>query len=439
MSWEEVKDTIDVYASVIHPVFGFLNIERLRRRCHDHWHGKPQGPDLEVVVSGVVGLASLFSGSLSEEREMRIVLHAKNILDDSAVSRFPSIDQISGWILRTIYIRSTSRPHMAWLYSCITMHLIEAAGLHREIAGVILTTDDGKRSIQETYDIRERIATVSRCLNTIISYEYGRSIVDVGPISQKQIISREGDLTLQLYELVRVLPPDEANQDPLVRRLELSAALGRLTTISTTDHEFLTLVKADLCFCIYRRLRLLDLGIKQEQLEQVIAVGSSALSAARILTCTRHHPWWNVLGTAFQFVCVLLAIDSAESLAAVPDAMQTLETITKQMNTHLATEALNTARVLVRALTEKKRRDISLLERLSGVADVASSGDDTNPTITTTAAANSNNHDNNIDRQQQQQQLSAPLDIMDNNWNWDAFFEPPYSTMTPFLDMRSWL
>lgn len=432
--WDEVNDSIDLYTSVIHPVFGFLDIESLRRRCRDHWHGKPQGADLEAVVCGVVGLASLFSGALSEEREMRIVLHAKEILDDSSVSRFPSIDVISGWILRTVYIRSTSRPHMAWLYSCITMHLIEAAGLHREIEGVILTTDSGKRMIQETCDIRERIATVARCLNTIISYEYGRSMVDVGPISQKNIIPRQGDLTLQLYELVRVLPPDDTNQDPLVRRLELSAALGRLFAIST-DHEFLTLVKTDLCLCIYRRLRLLDLGVKQEQLEQVIAAGTAALPAARNLVA-RKHPWWNAIGTVFQFVCVLLAIDSSESLSVIPDAMQTLKTIAKQLNTHLAMEALNTARGLVRALTEKKRRDINILEKLSEATD-----NDTNLTTTNTTTANNNNNDDDDPDRQQQQQWPGPasLDMMDGDWNWDAYFQPPYSTMSPFLDMRSWL
>lgn len=314
--------------------------------------------------------------------------------------------------------------HMARPYSCITMHLIEAAGLHREIEGGILTTEGGKRLIQETCDIRERVATVARCLNTIISYEYGRSMVDVGPISQKNIIPRQGDLTLQLYELVRVLPPDDTSQDPLVRRLELSAALGRLVAIST-DHEFLTLVKTDLCLCIYRRLRLLDLGVKLEQLEQVIAAGTAALPAARSLIA-RKHPWWSAIGTVFQVVYVLLAIDSSESLSVIPDAMQTLETIAKQLNMHLAMEALNTARVLVRALTEKKRRDINVLEKLSGVT-----ADDTNPTTTTTTTTNINNDDNiDPDRQQQQQWPGSASHeiIMDGagNWDWDAFFQSQY-------------
>ncbi|KAL2006530.1 hypothetical protein VTN00DRAFT_9198 [Thermoascus crustaceus] len=365
ISWDKVRGLVDIYTSTIQPVFGFLDMDRLCQKCEEHWNGKPQGPGFEAIISGVIGLASLFSGFLAEEQETRIVLHAKELLEDSYCSRFPSIEQVAAWILRTIYIRATTRPHMAWLCSCITMHLVEATGLHRETEGVVLATDRKTGPAQETSAIRERVAQVARCLNVVISYDYGRSIVDIGPMFQKQVEPRPGDFTHQLCGLVRAVPLDDMNQDTVTRRADLIQGLDNLIA-TPTDHDFLTLVRTELCFCIYRRLRLLDQCLRQEQLEKVISVGTSALPAARRLIA-QNHPWWNVIGTVFQFVCVLLTIDTTESLANIPEAMETLEMITQNLNTHLANEAINTARLLVCASVEKKRKGIAILEGIGGV------------------------------------------------------------------------
>ncbi|KAL1998385.1 hypothetical protein VTN02DRAFT_6294 [Thermoascus thermophilus] len=401
ISWDRVRGLVDIYASTVHPVFGFLDMDRLRQKCEAHWHGKPQGPGLEAVISGVMGLASLFSGLLSEEQETRIVLHAKELLEDPYCSRFPSIEQVAAWILRTIYIRATTRPHVAWLCSCVTMHLVEATGLHRETEGVVLVTDRKTGPAQETSVIRERVAPVARCLNVMISYDYGRSIVDVGPIFQKQMEPRAGDFTLQLCELVRAVPLDDTNRDSVTRRADLLQALDNLVA-THTDHDFLTLARTELCFCIYRRLRLLDQCLRQEQLEKVITVGMSALPAARRLIAQK-HPWWNVIGPVFQFVCVLLAIDTTEGLANIPKAMEALEMIAQNLNTHLANEAVHTARLLVRASVEKKRKGIAILEGIGGVPAL----DDTTR--------------------------------LENQWlldetDWDAFLRPPSATQ--FMDMN---
>jgi hypothetical protein len=82
----------------------------------------------------------------------------------------------------------------------------------------------------------------------------------------------------------------------------------------------------------------------------------------------QNHPWWNVVCTVFQFICVLVAIDTAESLERIPEAVETLEMIAQRLNTHLANEALHTARHLINASLEKKRKGISLLERVPGIS-----------------------------------------------------------------------
>ncbi|KAJ9224100.1 transcriptional regulator family: Fungal Specific TF [Paecilomyces variotii] len=401
IAWNQVRELIDIYASTIHPIFGFLDVERLYRRCEDHWNGKSQGPGLEALISGIIGLASLFSGLLATDVEMRIVLHAKELLEDPSHSRFPSIEQVGAWILRTIYIRATSRPHVSWLSSCTTMHLVEATGLHREMDQVVLMSDSRQGYLQEQSDVRERTAMIAHCLNAIISYDYGRSAVYIGPLSFNKIVPRDGDFSLHLYGLVRGLPRDDIHADPTARKSELIAALNYLLD-APTGHDFVTITRAELCFCVYRRLRLLDNGLKQEQIEQVIAAGTAALPAARRLMAS-NHPWWNVMSTIFQFVCVLLAIDTTESIASVPDVMETLEIITTRLDTHLAKEAAHTARILVCASLEKKRKGIAILERIAGTPDV---GDDAS---------------------------NAEKRWMFDETDWDSFLQPPPATQ--FLDI----
>ncbi|QGA18382.1 hypothetical protein EYB26_006067 [Talaromyces marneffei] len=461
ITWAEVHDSLDIYTTVIDPVFGFVDIEDLRLKSHDHWNGKDQGSNFEALISGVIGLTSLFSEALCESRELRVIQHAKDILDDPFTARYPRLATIQAWILRVIYIRSTSRPGTAWLYSCIMMHLCETIGIYKEREaheGI-----EGNYSLAQFRDICARVMMVARCLHFIISYEHGRSTVDVGPVLEHNIIRRgEHDLTLQLHTLVKTLPSDDttiiSNQDHPTRRQELTTALTSLISTPTT-HEFFSLIKTDLCFCIYRRLRLLDLGIKQDQLTQIIQAGKKALPASRILIL-RNHPWWNTVGTVFQFICVLLAIDSSESLGTIPEVMETLATIAKHLKTHLADEALGTARVLVRSMTEKKRRDAATLEKTTNPETyVAPSATPTNTEGDERQPTSSNNHNNILDvngnasaatetnvadavttqgveGSMPSQEMSGLLDFMDPLWNWDSFFEPPLATMqtTPFTE-----
>jgi hypothetical protein len=121
------------------------------------------------------------------------------------------------------------------------------------------------------------------------------------------------------------------------------------------------LSKADLCLCLYRHHRLSKLVIEKEDILLIIGIGIAASEAAKTLV-EKNHYWWNVLGTVFQFLCVLLAMDSTESLSKVSGALATLETIVRLLGTHIADEALSTAKLLLRDSMKKKRRDASLLE-----------------------------------------------------------------------------
>ncbi|EAW15351.1 putative C6 transcription factor [Aspergillus clavatus NRRL 1] len=371
ISWDKVKNLMDVYSLTVHPVFGILDLERLSQRGEEHWHGRDQGLGFEALISGVIGLGSLFSGFLGEDQEMRIVRHAKEILEDASIGRVPSIDKIAGWILRTVYVRTTSRPHSAWMCSCTTMHLVEAAGLHQPLDAVVLTTgDSGKKALEDIAETRERIAQIAQCLNIIIAYDYGRSVVNLGLTWKSGLRDgvRQGDWTPQLFDLVGAVPLDR-HADDAARRNELMAGLDKVAQ-TVVEHDFLVLIKADLAFCLFRRLRVLEWTWPPGSLHTIVSVGLLALPAARRLM-VQNHPWWNVVGTVFQFICVLIAIDTTESLETISEAMETLEMITERLSTHLAIEALHTARHLVRASLEKKHKGISILERVSGISDGA--------------------------------------------------------------------
>ncbi|OOF94508.1 hypothetical protein ASPCADRAFT_515981 [Aspergillus carbonarius ITEM 5010] len=365
VSWDTAKSLVEVYISAIHPVFKFLDGDQLYKRGEEHWHGNAQGSSFEAVISGVIGLASLFRGTLGQEREMRIVRHAKDILEDYYVARSPSIEQVAAWILRTIYVRATSRPHIAWLCSCTMMHLVEATGIQHEPGSIVLPGIGTSRSSGPS-DYVKRIGQVAECLHILIAYDYGRSVMNLSLHTQEPVCFPMSDIdyTPQLCQLIQAMPVGNMTRDSLVGSQQLVLALKRVSSIHL-DHDFLVLVQTDLLFCLYRRLRLVDFHFQQEQLDQVIGSGTGALEAARRLV-NENQPWWNVLGTVFQFVCVLLAIDSPASLTKLPESTKVLEMIADRLNTHLANEALITARQLIRASMDKKRKGLMCLERALG-------------------------------------------------------------------------
>lgn len=360
--WNAARRLIEVYTAVIHPIFGFLDMKKFRTLCEEHWHGQPQDMVFEAVISGVIALASLFSGQLDQETEMWFMLHAKEILEDCAISRFPSLEQIAAWILRIVYVRCTGRPHVAWLSSCTVMHLVEATGLHHAPEFVMQTTGNITPTPEMSH-IMNRTAQVARCLHVLIAFEYGRSIMSVNRHVLEQAVSTDReDLTPQLCALVATVPTYQSNEDPSATMQELFSALDDITELNV-DNEFLALLRADLALGIYRRLRVMDAKFRPHHNDRVIAAGTAAIPAARKLAC-QNQPWWNVIGSVFQFTCALLVMDAPTSGEKLSEAMESLEVIVGQLDTHLAREALSTARQLVRASLEKKRKDIDALERI---------------------------------------------------------------------------
>jgi Fungal specific transcription factor domain len=346
-----------VYFEAVHPVFGILDKQIFSRNADQFWSETGSHSSFEAILAGVVALGSFFSATLGHPRELEIVQHAKNILEDSVISRRVSRDQVSAWILRTLYLRSTTRPHIAWLASNIAMHLAEATGIHHEMDAVVLTTDSSSQIIpsQDGCEQSRRLFWSAWMINSMISYEYGRSSSSLNNITCKQPTAIKDDYTTLLISVAQLVPRESLDAGP-----NLHHTLPKIQQIPD-DHPFISMSKADLCMALYRHHRLLKHPIEKKEILQIISIGNTATEAAYKLA-QENKFWWNVLCTVFQYVCVLLAIDSLDSLAQVQSAMCTLENIAGRLQTHVSTEAVNTLKILLRDSMKKKRQEVQLLE-----------------------------------------------------------------------------
>lgn len=369
VSWNIARSLIDVYTAVIHPVFGFYDLNLLNALCEKHWHGQAQDIVFEAMICGVIALGSFFSDILDKDTEMWVIYHAKDILEDASISRFPTVESIAAWILRTIYVRSTGRPHVAWMCSCTLMHLVEAAGLHQVPEFLMQATGGSGAPQEELINTVDRTALVANAVHILIAFEYGRSIMTFGRQgTEKTYPSHQGvNYTSQLCKLVAAIPTSQDTGDRTDIMHELLGALENISEM-TLDHDFLLLLRADLALGIYRRLRVMDPHFQQGQNDLVIGAGISALSAARRLA-SQKQPWWNIVGTVFQFACALLVMDTNASCVKLSDTMDALEFIVNHFNTHLAKEALSTIHQLARASLNKKRESVEALERAVGISN----------------------------------------------------------------------
>ncbi|KAJ5473549.1 hypothetical protein N7475_003115 [Penicillium sp. IBT 31633x] len=361
ISWDKASSCIDVFTSVIHPIFGFMNMEYIYQRAQGHWQGIAEGSSFGAVIGGVIALGSLFSNNLGEEKELEVILHVKSLLDDPVISRRPSQDLVMAWILRTIYSRATTRPNVAWLQSATTLHLIEITGLHRNHLSWTSSVNDSASDPHDNPDTRARITSVAQSLHVMIAYDYGKSIVQLDPAIYSHIKPRPGDFTLQLSELTNKVSTPMTGTDPISKQGQLLQAMEELME-AAVDHDFLLLARAELCFAIHRRHHILGPGISKQQTKFIAAAGIAALPAAR-RSAAQHHPWWNVTNALFQFVCVCLSIGTTEAITNIQPTIETFASVIQRFNTHLVQEAFSTVRILVDACLAEKEKQVTILRR----------------------------------------------------------------------------
>ncbi|KAK3703234.1 hypothetical protein LTR37_014574 [Vermiconidia calcicola] len=362
LTWADMQHLARAYFKFVKPEFGLLEEPDFMEQASARFAQPQNENDFDAVVLGVAALGSFFSPN-PHPAEESFVYRAARVLDQKGMVRSPTSNNVSGWILRTIYLRLMSRPHSAWLASSIAMHQVEACGLHKEMQTIAVVYPAAPTGDHKLAKQRRRLFWITRALNIILSFEYGRSRVTFDVVTTKRFAPDSGGFGHQFVELAELLPNDlvdkEREPDPPAA---LSTALTKLEEMKSGS-SFINLLKADLAFAIYRRLWLMSLTDAKDRAESVINLGKAALSASETFLESR-VPWWNVVASPFQFLCTLLAIGTPKSLAHVSDVMNLLHRIGQLYDTHMVREAYNQATALVMMSRKRKERELEALTSL---------------------------------------------------------------------------
>lgn len=353
-----------VYFSALAPIGDLVDQRIFVQRCRDYYHGYSSTTvAFGAVAAGVAALGSFLSPN-RHPRESDLVQYAKGILDDPTSMRMLGIDHIVAWGMRVFYLRATSRPNDTWLASCTVMHLCEAVGLHEEENIKKMASVAGTAAVGHDADRLRRIFWISWAGHTLLSYEYDRSSVRFRAVTCQAIMPKSGSVADQFVQLAQVIPapnsPFRLEHQPPTPREELFERLRALEKLRFS-HPFLVVTKADLAFCFYRRIYQLKTGISDDIVQLVVDSGNPAVDAAQQLA-SQGRLFWNVIGSVFQYACVLLAMDAPAASVHVAAAFKGLENLVEAADTGPTREALSMARHLLSLHTAKKRKELAQLE-----------------------------------------------------------------------------
>ncbi|MCJ1297875.1 hypothetical protein MMC08_000663 [Hypocenomyce scalaris] len=367
LTFQDVSLYGQVYFKVVDPVYHFIDHGRFFDRCAKYWLSeKPDMEDIEALISGVVALGSFFATEPCQV-ENQLMQHAKEILDTGcayAPGRL-SLDQAAAWVLRTLYLRLTTRPHLSWYASCSAVHVVEAMGLHVDFEAVDLAADSSSALATEFIASRRCIFECATFLNAIISAEYGRSRVLLQGLKLSSKDDERNFSKTMSGQLTQLLVSVEEEAGPHTT-MQILQSICDLPDQPPT----LVLLKTDIALHLYRKtVNNRHKKFSDVESQVMISIIKTALSVARQFLPDR-QPWWNVLSTPFQSLLILIAMDSNESLDLVPDAMSVLTAVYETFKTHLVVEVIKIAKCLIEGLEKRKIKQTGFLSRASDLAGI---------------------------------------------------------------------
>lgn len=352
-SLAHTRSLAHVYFDKLDPCYGFVDRRRFFERLDARWQS-PMAPDAyDSVLSGAAALGCLFSQRNATLAELHLVHSARSVLDSHDLSGPPSIDLVTGWTLRTIYLRLTDSPHATWIASSVLMHLIEASGLHADSSSLLLP------SAQCDQDLRRRLVGVAKHLNAWTSFDLGLSRVSFRTDHVPLLLSpKQGDYTAEVLGLL----PVSISLDPasLEDEADLPSVLAQVLDGTHTQPPSV-MAQCNLVLCILRRIHIQNLDVSPRLADQVLVLLSKGLSCARSMVLDI-YPWHQVANVPFQIICVLLVLDTRSSLKMLPEAMQTLRLVSSTYDTETTREAYRTACLLVLLHQQRRKDDIATLD-----------------------------------------------------------------------------
>ncbi|KAL5585882.1 hypothetical protein FOVSG1_013574 [Fusarium oxysporum f. sp. vasinfectum] len=353
ISERDLKKLANVYFSKVDPCYGFIDHHMFYERLEARWRTPLASNAYDAVLCGVAALGALFSQRDTTITELHLVESARSILDLHQISEAPSVDLVTGWVLRVIYMRMTASPHSTWMASSILIHLIEASGLHLE------PSDDTvfpQHNLLCDPDIRRRLIGVAQHVNMWTSFDLGLSRVALRSPLLLPLASNSGDYTTELLRLL----PASTNLDPVKTEDDknLEPSLRQVLSGNHTQPPSV-LAQCNLVLCILRRLGTVNFNMTPTLAEQVLALLNDALRSARFLAkdCS---PWHHVANVPFHIICMLLVLDTRSSLAMLPEALQTLELVASIYDTDAMKQAHSAARLLIFLHQQRRSEDVKI-------------------------------------------------------------------------------
>ena len=357
LTLDEARRLADVYFAIVHPDIGFLDRNVYEKNVTDRWNGSLDDRGYDCVICGVTALGSYFAGQGAHPNEQKFVRTLKEVLQSSSVIYYPTISHIAAWILRTVYLRLTTRPNAAWLSSCALVHLLESTGIYKDQGSTPFVSAESSVGIAEI-EYRRRLFWVAWSLNGMISCEYGRTKIELEVTCRKP--QNDAKISMPFISIADCIRPKYISEKREDKSTMLLSMMDELCSLSV-ETDFHEILRSDMIFAIYRRLRLLQFRLSKDFSNRILAAGSSALEAVSNLA-SKQLAWWNLLSCPFQFTCVCLAMDSPESFAFMKKAVSTLESLSRLFDTHMVREALQVANTLVRLARDRKANDVRSLE-----------------------------------------------------------------------------
>lgn len=329
----QMQDAATTYLTKVQPCYGFLNEDMLPTMVSDYWHHSSTS-EQEAVLCGIAALGSLFSDWQDLTAEAELSMRAKHLLDP-AFADPPSFLGSTAWLLRAVYLRLTAKPEEAWLASCSTLHLVDAARITDMIKAA---NEPGTPQQLKTAHAAMRVLVVAQHLNTWMSYDLGRCRV----VLQEASIVVPPKAAEYTFELMGLLPLsrylDPANG---LNGQDLVTALSQVLSGNHTRPPSV-LAQCNLLLCIYRRLHASRVEIPDNIMVDVLEVIKRSLQAAQ--SCVSLGlPWHHVSNIPFQAVCTLMAIDTAHSLALLNDALACVTAVHEAYHTEATQEAVTVA------------------------------------------------------------------------------------------------
>lgn len=355
VSRASMESLASIYLAKVDPCYGFIDHDVLQQHMSTRWLPNALGNDYDAVLCGIAALGFLFSRIKAEDAEVDLVATAQHMLEQSSETR-PSINIVTGWVLRSAYLRMSASAHTAWMASCAMMHNIEASGIHVQPS----QTTSLLPAHNQAPELCRRIFSVARHLNIWISFDLGRTRVILPQAQPGLPTARAGDYTTELMSLLSASELLAPEKEPSTA--DLRDALFKVVRHAHTEPPSV-LAQTNLCLILMRRLRALDSFISGSLLDEVLSKMSDGLRAAETMLNSR-NPWHHVPNVPFQIVCILLAIDTPSTIALLGDAIKTLNNVAQIYDTEAAREALSTACLLIHLHQKRKSMDATSLSEV---------------------------------------------------------------------------